>query len=67
MKILYMVMVSVVALGGSAFSADAVPQPAAQAAVADGTVAATAADNDWRSMIRKVMKLSRMTPALKVF
>ncbi len=57
MKFLFMVMVSVAALVGPAFSADAVPLPAAQAAVADGSVAATAADNDWRSMIRKVKKL----------
>ncbi len=44
-------------LAGPAFSADADAQPTAPAATASGTVAKTAADDDWRTMVRKVKQL----------
>ncbi len=61
MKFFCMVMVGVAALVGSAFSDDAVPQPAGQAALADVTAAETSAENSWRTMIRKVLKLKEDT------
>ena len=44
-------------LAGPAFSADAGAQPTAPAATASGAVAKTAADDDWRTMVRKVKQL----------
>jgi len=44
-------------LAGPAFSADTGAQPTAPAATASGAVAKTAADDDWRTMVRKVKQL----------
>jgi len=44
-------------LASPVFSADAGAQPAAPAATASGAVAKTAADDDWRTMVRKVKQL----------
>ncbi len=57
MKFLYTMMVCVVALAAPAFAADDGVQPAAPAAAAEGAVAKTAADDDWRTMVQKVKQL----------